>query len=209
MPPDPYAYPGTGTLINKENIGDADVLERFERISAAQRFAEGLPHVALAATGYRQLHQHLFQDVYPWAGQYRTVDITKADSQFCRAEFIKAQLDKRFQAIAGDAALKGASAAQFAERAGEHISEINAIHPFREGNGRALRAFLVVLARRCGYDIDLRRIDPAKWNEASRHSFLSGDPASLAAVIAAAIIEPQRQSPRARASRSSSPKMGR
>src|SRR5271170_4933482 len=116
MSADPYAYPGTDILINKENFRDGEGLERFERLATAQRFAEGLPQVALTAAGYRQLHQHIFRDVYSWAGQYRTVDITKADSQFCKAEFIKAQLDKRFQAISSDAALNGATAAQFAAR---------------------------------------------------------------------------------------------
>lgn len=191
MSVDPYSYPGTDVLINKENIRDADELRRFERMATGQRLMEGVPQVALTATGLRQLHQHLFQDVFAWAGQYRTVDIEKGGSFFCKADYIKTQLDKRFQAIAADGGWMNATPAAFAARAGDHLAEINAIHPFREGNGRALRALLVVLARHAGLDIDLRRIDPPQWNEASRISFLSGDAAPMVAVIAKAIIRKQ------------------
>ena len=80
------------------------------------------------------------------------------------------------------------SVAQFAERAGEHLSELNAIHPFREGNGRAQRAFLVVLAEQAGHKIDLQRIDPIAWNEASKQSFSTADPAPMREVILGSIV---------------------
>ena len=65
--------------------------------------------------------------------------------------------------------------------------EINAIHPFRDGNGRTLRAFLFVLARQAGHDIKMERIDPAAWNEASRVSFRTGDSRAMRHIIANAI----------------------
>lgn len=190
---DPYSYPDADVLINKENIRDADELERFERLASGQRMMEGVPQVPLTADGLRQLHQHLFQDVYTWAGQYRTVDIGKAGSLFCKAEYIRPQLDKIFRAIAAGTAWKNATAAAFAARAGEALAELNAVHPFREGNGRTLRAFLVLLARQAGYDVDLRRINPAAWIEASRVSFLAADASPMIRVIANAIVP--RQAP--------------
>lgn len=57
-----------------------------------------------------------------------------ATDPFCRAQFIDTRLSKRFEAIrSDDGLLQGATVRQFAERAAEHLAEINAIHPFREG----------------------------------------------------------------------------
>jgi cell filamentation protein len=83
--------------------------------------------------------------------------------------------------------LRGLGVADFAERAAEHVIELNAIHPFREGNGRALRAFLFLLARQAGHDIKVERIDALTWNEASRVSFRSGDSRAMRNIIADAI----------------------
>jgi len=191
--PDPCVYPGTEVLINKEDIRDADELAQFERMMTAQRQREGIPDVSLTAQGYRSLHAHLFQDVYAWAGQDRTVDIAKGQSYFCRAAFIDKELEKRVAAIRGENALKGLSPDEFAVRAAEHISELNAIHPFREGDGRTLRAFLVVLGRQAGHRIEMQRIDPGAWNEASRESFGTADSKRMRDVIAGALIRRARK----------------
>jgi cell filamentation protein len=190
---DPYVYPGTEVLINMEDIRDADELEQVERIMTAQRLREGLPNLALTPEGYRSLHRHLFQDVYAWAGQDRIVDIAKGNSYFCRADFIGKELAKRFEAIRAENGLKGLSAEQFAERAAEHVSELNAIHPFREGNGRVQRAFLVVLGRQAGHRIEMQRIEPSAWNEASRVGFRTLDYKEMRRVIAGALVEPLEQ----------------
>jgi cell filamentation protein len=145
---DPYIYENSNVLKNKEGIRDADELERFERLMMTERQSQGLPDVPLTADGFRELHHHLFQDVFEWAGEIRTVDMAKNNDPFCRAAYVDAELDKRFAAIQAENGLKGLSAEQFADRAGEHISELNAIHPFREGSGRTMRAFLEVLGSR-------------------------------------------------------------
>ncbi len=184
---DPYVYPGTYVLRNIENVRDAEELARFERLMTAQRLREGLPNVELSADGYRALHRHLFQDVYDWAGQDRTVEIAKGDSLFCLPKFIGTELEKRFAAIKAERFLTQLTAAQFAKQAAEHVSELNAIHPFREGNGRTSRALLVALGRHAGHPIEIRRIDPVAWIDASRASFRTGDCKLMCAVIAAAI----------------------
>jgi cell filamentation protein len=56
--------------------------------------------------------------------------------------------------------LRGLTREQFAARAAEHMCELNTIHPFLDGNGRTQRAFLEMLAKQAGHDIDLARIDP-------------------------------------------------
>jgi cell filamentation protein, protein adenylyltransferase len=184
---DPYCYPGTNVLRNIENIKDAEELAAFERTATANRM-ETLPdHFPITPEGYRAIHRYIFQDVYDWAGEYRTVDIARIDNLFCLAPYIMQELAKRFDTIRSENNLRGLSSEDFATRAAEHAAELNAIHPFREGNGRTLRAFLFVLARQAGHNIHMERIQVEKWNEASRVSFRTGDSRTLRGIIADAI----------------------
>ncbi len=96
-------------------------------------------------------------------------------------------MTKRFAAINGENNLRGLDAETFAERAAEHIGELNAIHPFLDGNGRALRAFLEILAEQAGHHIDLARVDPRAWNDASARSFHKLDYAPMRNIIVEAM----------------------
>ena len=184
---DPYVYPGTDVLRNKEDIRDAHDLEAFERMATASRLETLSSEVPITVHGYREIHRYVFQDVYDWAGEVRAVDIARNDSLFCLAPHIERELAKRFGAIHRENALRGLTAGEFAARAADHICELNAIHPFRDGNGRTLRAFLVALGRQAGHEIELARIDPRAWNEASRQSFRAGDSRPMQRIIAGAM----------------------
>src|SRR5208283_357400 len=110
-------------------IRDPKELAAFERTASAWRLAT-LPHdLPITPAGYREIHRYMLQDVYDWAGQDRRVD-TGRTGPFCKAEFIIPELEKRFAAINAEDDLRGLDAGGFAERAAEHISELNAIHPF-------------------------------------------------------------------------------
>jgi cell filamentation protein len=85
--------------------------------------------------------------------------------------------------------LKNLSPKQFAGRAAEHISELNAIHAFREGNGRMQRAFLELLAERAGHPLDLMQITPAAWEQASVEGFQRANYGPMRQVIARALLE--------------------
>jgi cell filamentation protein len=183
---DPYVYPGTDVLRNKGDFRDAEGLQAFERLSSANRL-ESLPRdMPMTAAGYRLIHAHIFQDVYEWAGEDRTVRIHRPGAPFCFPAFIAAQLDERFSKLAAENRLLDLTPQQFAERAAEHVSELNAIHPFREGNGRTLRAFLRLLADHAGHPVDLTRISPRDWHDASVSGFEQRY-AVMTAVIEAAI----------------------
>jgi cell filamentation protein len=179
----PYCYPGTNVYRNKEDIRDPEELEAFERTASAWRLAT-LPHnLPITPVGYREIHRYMLQDVYDWAGQDRWVD-TGRTGPFCKAEFIIPELEKRFAAINAEDDLRGLDADGFAE----HLSELNAIHPFLDGNGRALRVFLEILAERAGHEIDLARIDPQAWNAASIAGFHKQDYRLMRDVIAGALV---------------------
>jgi cell filamentation protein len=183
----PYCYPGTDVLRNKEGIRDKDELEQFERGHSAARL-ETLPRtLSISVRSYRAIHRYMLQDVYDWAGEYRTVD-TGRTGPFCRAQFIAPEMEKRFEAILAEKNLRGLTAQKFAERAAEHVCELNAIHPFLDGNGRTLRACLEILAAQAKHPIDLGRIDPELWNRASAESYHTQDYGPMQNVIEIILI---------------------
>jgi cell filamentation protein len=171
MTGDPYVYPGTHTLRNKENIRDREELARLERQAAANRM-ETLPdNIPMTANGYREIHRYIFQDVYDWAGQDRTVDIARDNSYFCRAQFIAKELEKRFGSIAAENGLRGLSADQFAERAALHISELN--HPPVPRRQRTRAARVARAARPACRACDRSRAHRSHSLERSFHRELS------------------------------------
>ncbi len=189
MADDPYLYPGTQTLRNRLGITDDKTLTEAERRLTQARGAEAA-RLTFPTTvdGYRALHKHLFQDLYDWAGQDRTVNISKTGSSFAAVPYLARELDKRFADVGKQNGFRGLSRDEFFDRLGDHINEINAIHPFREGNGRTMRQHAAQLAREAGHPIRIAAIDKDKWMEVSRHGFLTGDHRGMAAVLAAAAV---------------------
>lgn len=185
---DVYLYPGTDVLINRLGIQDSNELAKFERIVSMQRARQGFLPIEVTTKGYRDIHRHLFQDIYEWAGEYRVTDISKGGDAFSRSEMIGFQLDQQFRELRNENYLRGLSSEKFVERAAEHICEINSIHPFREGNGRAERAFLDLLARNAGHEIDLTRINRGQWIEASIKSHRDYDYSLMKDVISSALV---------------------
>jgi cell filamentation protein len=185
---DPYVYSGTEVLINKEGIRDQEELEGFERVMTAARL-EALPTmVPLTEDGYKQLHRHIFQDVYDWAGDYRTVNIAKGGHMFCLVPYIADQMRQRFAIIQAESGLTPPAREAFVSRASEHVSELNAIHPFREGNGRTLRAFLECLADHAGLSVALECIEPDAWMDASIRGLRDADYAAMRQVVDRAVV---------------------
>jgi cell filamentation protein len=168
---DPYCYPGTTVLINKLGLRDQQSLDEFEAEITRQRSTEELPAGNLDAVHYLAIHQHLFQDVYAWAGQIRTVRIAKDGSMFCYPEHIAKELAKLFGSLGKDNYFKNLESKVFAEKAADFVAELNAIHPFREGNGRSQLAFLVMLADVAGHPLALERLDPEEFLSAMVLSF--------------------------------------
>jgi cell filamentation protein len=175
---DPYVYPDTHILKNTENIKDAETLAAFELEVVNVRSKSGIPDGKIDAAHYRQIHYHLFQDIYEWAGDYRTIRIAKNGNWFCYPEHIDAQMTQLFEALKADDYLKGLTPTEFATHAAKLLADLNAIHPFRDGNGRTQLSFLSLLADNAGHRINLERINPDKFLEAMIKSFV-GDMMSL------------------------------
>ena len=143
--PDPYCYPGSSILKNKAGLIGEVELEEFESAMTFARANEPLPSGRLSVSHYRAVHHHFFQDVYIWAGKYRTVRLTKGESTFCYPEHIAQEMQKLFSWLKAEQFLKQQSPSAFAEGAAHFISELNAIHPF----GKAMAAHNLRFWRCC------------------------------------------------------------
>ena len=187
---DPYCYPGTDLLRNKADLKTHAALERFERMMVRERMAQAPLDFGISDAGYKAIHRYLFQDVYDWAGQTRTAtrwNIAKDGAEFTPAPFVSVLLKRQFQIINAEQNLRALSADDFADRAADHACQLNALHPFREGNGRTLRFFLKVLAHQAGHGFDLRRIEPKLWLEGSAIGLQTGETELLRQSIRPAI----------------------
>lgn len=175
---DPYCYPGSKILKNKKKLQDPVQLERFEIAVTTQRSDEPLPNGRLTVTHYRAIHHHLFQDIYDWAGRYRTVRISKNGNMFCYPENIETSMRSLFKDLANANFFRNLDADTFSKKTAHFLSDLNAIHPFREGNGRAQFLFVSLLAYEADWPFEINRLNPTNFFSAMIESF-SGSEDSL------------------------------
>jgi cell filamentation protein len=121
------------------------------------------------------VHRHLFQDVYRWAGRYRTVRMSKDRSSFCFPENIAREMQGVFGRLHGVDFLRGRDREGFAEGAAQFLTYLNAIHPFREGNGRTQLTFITLLAAKAHHPLELSRLDPESFLQAMIASFFGNE----------------------------------
>ncbi len=174
MPDELYCYPGSNVLKNKMGIRDMEQLHEMERKLTMLRILELLDKPVRGTFDLKHLqavHAYIFQDVYDWAGELRKVDIAKGN-MFCNAMFLSGQAEEIFGKLKAENYLHGLEEDGFAIRLAYYFSEINALHPFREGNGRSQREFIRCLALHNGYVINFVNADKDEMLEASRESFL-------------------------------------
>lgn len=171
---DDYVYPGTTVLRNKANIQDQAALDAFEADATAVRMLELLEQPIPGGFDFAHLcamHQHLFQDVYEWAGEIRTVDISRDTSRFANASRIESYLSGELRKLPAENWLRGLLPDAFVARLAHYMGEINATHPFREGNGRTQRLYCALLAEQAGYFIDFESVDQAQMYRVMIASF--------------------------------------
>lgn len=177
-----YCYPGTTVLKNKLDLKDAQKLADFEAEMSNLQAEVPIEVKALDYDLYRSLHRHLFSEVYDWAGQPRKIRIGKGGNWFCFPENIDVAMKKLFGSLADQSEFKGLSKNEFANKAAHFVAELNAIHPFREGNGRTQLSFLKLLAERAGHPLDYEKLDPDEILSGVIESF-AGTEARLARII--------------------------
>lgn len=165
---DPYCYPNTSVLKNLLDLSSEEELEEAEIELTSYRLKTFHPDFDHLTFDYlRKIHHYLFQDLYDWAGQIRTVDISKQQTYFCNVRFINASAKNCFDGLAKQNYLRNLTKDTFVVSLADFFCEMNVVHPFREGNGRALRLFCEVLALQAGYELSWKHISQDSWLKAN------------------------------------------
>lgn len=166
---DPYLWQNDTVLKNLLDIHDAAQLRKAELSFSAARLATlelgprkiGLPYLC-------HIHRTLFQDVYSWAGELRTLDIWRDETPFCHFEYIEKEGNALMAALEEEKALACLPQAEFVKRIAWYYCEVNMLHPFREGNGRAQRIFFEQLALHAGYVLEWDNLSAEDWVAANQ-----------------------------------------
>jgi cell filamentation protein len=184
---DPYCWPGTTCLRNLLGIRDPARLETAEHeivgVRAALLTVSGVPGAYDTVHLFR-FHRLLFRDVYDWAGRPRTGNIARGDQSFCPAPLLASRLEQLLAGLAAHRFLVALDREAFVASLASLYGELNAIHPFREGNGRTQRAFLRQLAAHAGWTVAWEALRRPANDGACRQYLVSADPGPLAALLA-------------------------
>jgi cell filamentation protein len=148
----------------------------------------GFPAGTFDAAHLKAIHRDLFQDVYEWAGHTRNEKVRLSDGTIASEPFLRKVDGRPFlvgarikEALAAIAArlraanyLRGFARQEFAERAADVMADINAVHAFREGNGRTQRAFIRQLAMEAGHELDFSVVSRERMVQASTPRMSAG-----------------------------------
>lgn len=170
-----YCYENSSVLINKLNIKDEKKLQKYEAKITAAKLLSLRQH---GITGnfdvkhFISIHTYLFEDIYFFAGKFRNEDISKGAFSFAHWEYIDSELERLLLELKSENYLEGINQEELAKRLAYYISELNVLHPFREGNGRTIREFIRQLALKNGCILNLKKVLPGEMLEASKKSVI-------------------------------------
>ena len=156
-------YPETTVLINRFNLqtqGELDAVEAALVTAKASQWEEKPQCTTFDFAHYKAIHKYLFGELYSWAGEIRTINISKKGTQFCPANEIEGVGKAVFERLAARQYFAGLPREAFVQELVDFYQRTNELHPFREGNGRTQRVFLAQLAQNAGYRLDFACVDP-------------------------------------------------
>lgn len=160
-----YFVPGTSILRNRVGARTLDALRDAEndlveaRVIELREASDLLGDRSYDLAYLRAIHRHLFQDVYVWAGDVRTVGIEKGDESFCPPGSISQPMDHVAVEIHRLRQLKAVPEADLPRTVAYLYDYVNFAHPFREGNGRCTREFIDLLLSERGTGLDWEKTD--------------------------------------------------
>lgn len=170
-----YCYKDTNILVNKLDIQDEEKLFKIENRFVLARLYELRQNNALGDFSIEHIvniHKFLFDDIYPFAGLFRAENIAKDNFRFAEWEYIEQELRKILAQLKNERYLQGLSKSELANRLAYYMSELNVLHPFREGNGRTIREFIRQLALKNGYILNMMNIEPRDMLKACINSVI-------------------------------------
>lgn len=169
-----YCYPESNVLKNRLNIKDAASLLVAEREITAFKIAKAKDEPIKGnfdLAHLQKINQFIFEDIYTWAGKLRTVNISKGN-QFCLSNCLKTYAAGIFNELSNENYLINTSSDIVPQRLAYYLSEINVLHPFREGNGRTQRLFIEYLGSVAGVEVDFSGVSDREMIIASANSFV-------------------------------------
>lgn len=166
-------YKGTSCLINKFNIQDERQLELIESQITLGKISMLLKNPLngnFDFNHYKAIHKFIFEDLYEWAGNIRSVNLSKKGTVFVKADEIEKIAEACFKRLKECNFFKDLQFDDFIDGITDFYCITNNLHPFREGNGRTQRVFLSQLITNAGYSIDFYNIDADELMIATIHS---------------------------------------
>ncbi len=155
-------YEGTSCLINKFGIQDDKKLSQIESditLAKAAILESQPPKLPFDFEYYKYIHRFLFEDIYDWAGQLRTVNISKKGTVFCSLDELEDLCINCFERLKQNNYFLNLPKSEYVNQIVDFYITTNMLHPFREGNGRTQRIFISKLIEYNGYDFDFSNID--------------------------------------------------
>lgn len=165
-----YCYEGTNILVNKLGIKDSKLLEKYEKAIVALKL------LSLEKQGIcgnfdinhlSKIHKFLFDEIYLFAGLFRTENIAKDNFRFAEWEYIEEELIKLLERLKNENYLQNLNKQELAEKLSYYTAELNVLHPFREGNGRTIREFIRQLALKNNYYLNFNSVTSTELLNAS------------------------------------------
>lgn len=165
-----YCYPDSNVLKNKLNIRDNKLIKTAEEEITLIKQMELLKNPIkgnFSKAHLMNIHKFIFEDIYSFAGKIRKEQISKADTLFYPPNLIDRELDKVFAKIKEKNMFKETDREKVFDNLAYVMGELNIIHPFREGNGRSIREFIRLMAKRMGHDLNWGNVNKEELLEAS------------------------------------------
>ena len=156
-----YTYEGTHVIKNKLDIRDADLLKEYEtgivglKLTSLMKNKKVYP---FTEEGFKQIHKYLFDEIYEFAGEYRLENILKENFRFSEYEYIEENMPLIMKKIDIEK-MKEMDFDTLCKTLSEIMTDLNVLHPFREGNGRTIREFTREMAFVCGYEVNFSEVD--------------------------------------------------
>jgi cell filamentation protein len=181
---DPYLYPDSHVLQNMRGLRSETALaEAIDRISHDALAQMGRMAPIMSTQGLSDLHRAMFAGLFSWAGQVRSVDLFDDGHAYARVDLIVPSLDAEFASLLKYDDLHDIAPERLFDMIALHISELNAIAPFRAGNEAVLQIYASQLIDSLGYSLDWRLISNHHWQTLLSQSFLSLDHLPIARAL--------------------------
>lgn len=158
-------------------------------------FLQSSPRLTHSFEDFIVIHKAIFGEVYPWAGQVRTYNLSKGQTAFLPYDRFPVAIPYEFTQMQNINFLKGFERTDFCHNLAEHFNEMNYIHPFREGNGRTQRVFWTLIARDAGYRINWLSITSEELRVASEYGAINADASKLESLFLKAVGDKLERTP--------------